>query len=130
MAGNFDGVTTGITDVVRSYCNEQMGIRPESISVDMHNQSVTVTLEGVSHPAEINLARERMSCAMIEKMYMELFKVSKPVLHSRLERVLSRAVDRSFFAIESQYGNAVIVLFLSGAVQYPKEIYTFDRAGH
>jgi uncharacterized protein YbcI len=114
MMRNAEAVSTRIAEVVRSYCSEQMGIRPEKISVDLHNQSVTVTLEGVSHPAEMNLARERLSRAMIEKMYMELFNVSKPVLHSRLEKLLGCTVDRSFFAVQPQYGSAVIVLFLSG----------------
>ncbi|MFP4165122.1 MAG: Na-translocating system protein MpsC family protein [Chitinispirillaceae bacterium] len=106
-----------IAEIVCTYGSEQMGIRPEKISVDVHNQSVTVTLEGVSHPAELNLAKEQLSRSMIQKMYTELFNVSKPVLHSRLEHILGRTVNRSFFTVDPQYGGAVIVLFLSGDLE-------------
>ena len=111
---------TRISDLVREYGNEQMGIRPKSISVDIHSQLVVVILEGVSHPAEINMAKESFSRDLIERMYAELFNVSKPVLQSQLERQLHRSIDRSFFAIEPQFGNAVIVFFLSGGLHHPK----------
>ena len=115
-----------ISDFVRDYGNEQMGIRPKSISVDLHSQSVIVILEGVSHPAEINMAKEKFSRELIEKMYAELFNVSKPILQSKMERLLHRSVDRSFFAIEPLFGNAVIVFFLSGGLRYPKIVNQFD----
>jgi uncharacterized protein YbcI len=102
-----------IAAAVCGFVKEQLAVHPEHIYVDIHNRSVTVTLDGVLHPAEINLARERPARASVEKMYMELFNVSKPALHSRLEHALGKTVDRSFFAVEPQYGNAVIVLFLS-----------------
>lgn len=88
-----------------------MGVRPKTISVDIHSQSVIVVLAGVSHPAESNMAKESFSRDLIERMYSELFRVSKPVLQSRIERLLRRSVDRSFFAIEPQFGDAVIVFF-------------------
>lgn len=118
-----------ISEIVREYGNEQMGIRPKAISVDIHSQSVIVILEGVSHPAEINMAKERFSRELIEKMYSELFNVSKAILQSRMERLLHRSVDRSFFAIEPLFGNAVIVFFLSGGLQYPKIVNQFDAIG-
>ncbi|MBD3422391.1 MAG: DUF2294 family protein [Chitinivibrionales bacterium] len=118
MIHNSEDVFIRIAKAVRSYCIEQMGIRPMDISVDIHKHSVTITLEGVSHPAEKIMARERLSRVKIEKMYLELFRVSKSVLHARLENVLGCNVERSFFAVEAEYGNAVIVLFLSETGQY------------
>lgn len=109
-----------ISDLIRDYGNEQMGIRPKAISVDIHTHSINVTLEGASHPAEMNVAKEKLSREMIEKMYSELFNVSKPVLQSRIEKLIGKSIDRSFFAVEPQYGNAVIVFFFSGSLQYPK----------
>ncbi len=117
MLQNNEELSIGIAEVIRSYGVEQMGIRPKQISVDIHNHSVTVTLEGVSHPAEVNLSSERLSREMLEKMYIEMFNISKPVLYSRLEQIIGRRVERSFFAIESQFGNAVIVLFFSGVLE-------------
>lgn len=111
-----------ISDLVREYGNEQMGIRPKTVSVDIHGHSINVTLEGVSHPAEMNMAQEKLSREMIEKMYTELFNVSKPVLQSRIERLIGKSIDRSIFAVEPQFGNAVIVFFFSGSLQYPKLI--------
>lgn len=108
-----------IAELVRKFGDEQMGIRPKKVSVDIHEASVTITLEGVSHPAEMRLAGDPPSRAMIEKMYLELFKISKPILHSRLETLLGRIVDRSFFAVEPQFGSAVIVLFLTRALEQP-----------
>ncbi len=115
-----------ISELVREYGNEQMSIRPKAISVDVHSQSVVVILEGVLHPAEINMAKERFSRDLIERMYAELFNVSKPILQSRMERLLHRSIDRSFFAVEPQFGNAVIVFFLSGGQQYPKIVKQVD----
>ncbi|MFP4416277.1 MAG: Na-translocating system protein MpsC family protein [Chitinivibrionales bacterium] len=117
MILNTEELSSGIAEVVRRYGIEQLGIRPGSISVDIHNRSVIVTLEGVSHPAEVDLSRERLSREMVEKMYVEMFNISKSVLYLRLENVLGRTVDRSFFAIESEYGDAVIVLFFLTAFE-------------
>lgn len=93
MIRNTDALSDGIAEAVRRYGAEQMGIWPKKVSVDVHNRSVTVTLEGVTYPAEMNLASERLSCAMIEKMYLELYNISKLYLHSRLQRMLGRVVD-------------------------------------
>jgi len=114
MTGNFQNISAGLTEVIKDYCNEQLGVQPEKILVDLHNQSITVTLEGVTHPAEKNIVQEGMSRGRIEKMYNELFKVSKHIIHSRLEIFLSRLIDRSFFAMESEFGNIVMVFFISG----------------
>jgi uncharacterized protein YbcI len=116
-----------ISDLVREYGNEQMGIRPETVSVDIHRHSINVTLEGVSHPAEMNMAKEKLSREMIERMYSELFNVSKSALQSRIEKLLRKSIDRSFFAVETQFGNAVIVFFFSGKLQYPKLIRALDN---
>lgn len=121
MVCNTRSMSISCIELVRKYVNEQMGIHPGKISVDFHDPSITVTLEGVSHPAEMNLADDPPSRAMIEKMYLELFKVSKPILHSRLGTMLGRTVDRSFFAVDPQYGNAVIVLLLADASEARKE---------
>ncbi len=117
MRRKIEELSSGIAEVIRSYGVEQLGICPQSISVDIHNRSVIVTLEGVSHPAEVNLSRERLSREMVEKMYVEMFNISKPVLYLRLENVLGKTVERSFFAVESEYGDAVIVLFFSSVFE-------------
>ncbi|MFW6245362.1 MAG: Na-translocating system protein MpsC family protein, partial [Fibrobacterota bacterium] len=62
---NTEAVSIRIAEEICSYGSEQIGIRPEKISVDVHEQSVTVTLEGVSHPAELNLAKQQLSRSMI-----------------------------------------------------------------
>ncbi len=110
-----DSTETKIGEAVGSYINVQLGIYPEVMTVDVHDQSVTVTLEGVSHPAEMSLAKEQVACSMIQKLYVELFTISKPVLHSRLSDILGRTVDRSFFTVDPFCGSAVIVLLLTDA---------------
>ncbi|MBD3314796.1 MAG: DUF2294 family protein [Chitinivibrionales bacterium] len=75
MTQRKDEISNVIAEVVRSFLTEQLGMHPEKISVDIHNQLVTVTLEGVSNPGEMDLAKERPSRAMIEKVYMELFSL-------------------------------------------------------
>ncbi|KMQ51713.1 hypothetical protein CHISP_1470 [Chitinispirillum alkaliphilum] len=102
-----------IAEEVIRYVKEQMGICPEKVSVDIHSHSVTVTLEGVSHPAEMNLAKKQLSRSMIQNMYSELFNISKQILHFQLEDILCRPVERSFFTVDPQYGSAVLVLFFS-----------------
>ncbi len=104
--------TSRIADVVNSYCHDQMGMSPKKISVDIHDQLITVTLEGVSHPAELNLAKEQLSRSMLQKIYSELFDVSKSILHSSVHRIMDKTVIHSFFTVDPKYGNAVIVLFL------------------
>ncbi|MDG5816532.1 Na-translocating system protein MpsC family protein [Chitinispirillales bacterium ANBcel5] len=106
-----ESLSSIIAREVCSYGSEQMGIYPKKVSVDVHEQSVTVTLEGVSHPAELELAKKQLSRSMIQEMYTELFNVSNSVLHSRLENNLDKTVIRSFFTVDPQYGSAVIVLF-------------------
>ena len=113
MINNTKALRSGIAEKVLCYGKEQMGISPDKISVDIHSHSVTVSLEGVLHPAELDLAKKQLSRSMLQKMYAELFDVSKSALHSSLEKMLSQTVERSFFTVDPQYGSAVIKLFFS-----------------
>ena len=91
-----------------------MAVTCESITVDLHADTVVITLRGVTSPAEKDLARDREARELLERFYGELFDVIKPILEAKIRETLGRHVRRSKLNMDSASGAGVILLTMAG----------------
>ena len=92
-----------------------MSVSPASVAVSLGPDSVVVTLQGVTAPAEREYARDRDGKRLLERFYEEVFDASRPVFETAVADVLSRPVERSKLSVDAESGSAVIIVALGPA---------------
>ena len=102
-----------IIEAVSSFQKDQMAVTCESITVNFHTDTIVVTLDGASCPAEKDYAQDREARELLERFYGELFDVIKPILEARVQEILGRQIRQSRLNIYPQSGAGVIVLALA-----------------
>ena len=102
-----------IVEAVSSFQRDQMAVTCESITVNFHTDTIVVTLDGASCPAEKDYAQNREARELLERFYGELFDVIKPILEARVQEILGRQIRQSRLNIYPQSGAGVIVLALA-----------------
>jgi uncharacterized protein YbcI len=90
-----------------------MSAASESVEVDIHSESVVVTLRGLTCPAERDYARHRDGKALLERLHGDLYDAIKPVLETRIEGILGRQVLSSRLRTDPEAGIGVILLTLA-----------------
>ena len=125
-----------IIEAVSSFQKDQMAVTCESITVNFHTDTIVVTLDGASCPAEKDYAQDRESRELLERFYGELFDVIKPTLEARVQEILGRQIRQSRLNIYPQSGAGVIVLTLASEAclkerthnpEDPEAIHTIER---
>jgi len=102
-----------IVEAVSSFQRDQMAVICESITVNFHTDTIVVTLDGVTCPAEKDYAQNREARELLERFYGELFDVIKPILETRVQEILGRQIRQSRLNIYPESGAGVIVLALA-----------------
>lgn len=110
---NEDRLKQRIVEAVSSFQRDQLAVTCESIAVDVHTDTLVVTLRGATCPAERNYARDREAQTLLERFYGELFDVIRPVLEARIQAILGRQVQGSRLSIDPESGAGVILLTLA-----------------
>ena len=103
-----------IVQAVSSFQRTQLAVTCKSITVDLHPDTLVVTLCGATSPAERDFARDRRARELLEKLYDELFDVIKPILEAKIQEILGRQVRRSRMNIDPESGAGVILLTFAG----------------
>jgi len=105
-----EGAKQRVIEAVVKFEKSQMSVTPESVSVDFHPNSLVVTLQNATCPAEKSYARNREARELLEKLYTEVFEATRPILEASIEDILGHRVERSRFSLDPESGNAVILV--------------------
>jgi len=73
---------------------------------------VVITLSGVTCPAEREYARDAQSRDLLDRVYGETYRVTKPVLESAIQHLLGRCVERSRLDVDPESGDGTILVSL------------------
>ena len=104
-------------NAVLRFSAEQFSAVPDSISVDFHPDTMVVALESVISPAEHSYASDSQGRELLERLYRGVYEEAKPILHAAVVEVTGRPVERSRFTLDSESGDAVIMLtFTKGSL--------------
>ena len=98
-----------IAEAIATFENDQMSVRPESVSVDIHPRSLVVSFRGAVCPAERDYARDRRASELLQRFYDGVFEAAKPILESAIQDILGVGIDRSKLSVIPQTGDAVIL---------------------
>ena len=109
-----DQLKQQIIEAVSSFQETQLAVTCKSIVVDLHADTLVVTLCGATSPAERDFARDRKARELLERFYGELFDVIKPILEAKIQEILRRQVRRSRLNIDPESGAGVILLTFAG----------------
>jgi uncharacterized protein YbcI len=101
-----------IIDAVTAFEQDQMSVRPQSVTVDLEPDCLVVVARGVTCPAEQDFAQERARRALLEQFYSALFETTRGTLERAVQNIVGRSVRRSGLNLDPASGNAVIVFEL------------------
>ena len=110
-----------VAEAVTRFENDQMSVRPESVSVDIHARSLVVSFEGAACPAEKHYARDRQAGELLQRFYDGAFEAAKPILESAIQEILRARVDRSKLIVIPETGDGVIVFMFAHELGHRKE---------
>ena len=102
-----------IAEAVTRFHKEHMAITAELVSIDLHSQSLVVTLRDATCPAEKAFARDKKARELLEKCYIEVFGAVRTLLEAAVENALGRKVLRSMLSIDPESGEGVILFSLA-----------------
>jgi uncharacterized protein YbcI len=109
-----DELKQQILEAVSNFQRTQLAVTCKSLTVDLHPDTLVVTLCGATTPAERDFARDRRARELLEKLYDELFDVIKPILEAKIQEILGRQVRRSRMNIDPESGAGVILITFAG----------------
>ncbi|MCX7725232.1 MAG: DUF2294 domain-containing protein [Chitinispirillaceae bacterium] len=110
MDSNQNNKDKNLREIIEFFVKEQLGLRPESIFIDTHGTSITVTLTNVLSEAEKNGAKDPQTGELIVKAMSESFRSIKDKLIEKCSSVLSKKIKNATFLIDTQSNYATILI--------------------
>ena len=102
-----------IREAVINFTTNHMSLTPNSVFVHIDQQSVVITLHGITSPAEKEYAREKKSRAILEGFYDEVFGVNQYILESIIENIIGQRIVHSKLSVDPDPGDGVIMLTIA-----------------
>ena len=93
---------------VVEFCEKQLAVRGEAAWVDFHPHCILVTITAASSPAERDCARDKGTCARLERLYGDLFEASKEGLEAAIGNIVGQPVLRSWLSVDPESGDHVM----------------------
>lgn len=104
--------TSRIATEVNAFTRRLLGLHPESVFIDTHENNLTVSLHGILPEGERSGAREKRFADLIVRNYRASFDTVRDVLESRLAPLVGCKVECSSFLIDPQSNCATIIINL------------------
>ena len=119
-----------IGEVASMFQQQRTGLKPQSVTVVLVEDTLVITLHGALSPAEKVLAQSAAGASQVQEFHRQLFAISSGALRQAIERIIGIDVLEAAAEVETISG-AVIHSFASGTVvqvfhlarKLPAEIY-------
>lgn len=99
-----------IADVAKRFFLDHMSMKPESIVVDIHSDSLIVTLHNAISRAETEYSKEKLSKNLLDQFYKDTFNGSKLIFEMAVNKIFPQCISGSFMSIHPESGKCVIVV--------------------
>lgn len=103
-------LTQQVIEVAKRFFAENMSMRPESIVVDIHSDSVVITLHNAISRAEMAYTKEKLLCERLDKFYKDTFNASKLIFEVAVGKVFPQRITGSFMSLHPESGKCVILI--------------------
>ncbi len=104
-----------IAEVASAYQGRTTGHAPTSVTVNLSDDTLVVTLHEALTPAEQALVQTAEGAAQVQDFHRRLFASSDELLRKEIERITGRRVREAGAEIETPAGN-VVHAFKTGAM--------------
>ncbi len=111
MTGD-EALNSRLGEAIARFAREQMAVGAMVTSVDVHPESVVVTLRGATCPAERNYAQDKQASERLQVLYDKLFDAARPQIEFAVADILGQPVRRSKMSIDPESGDCVILFTL------------------
>jgi len=78
--------------------------------VDIHSDSLVITLHNAISRAEIAYTKEKQSCERLDRFYKDTFDASKLIFEMAMGKVFPQRITGSFMSIHPESGKCVILV--------------------
>ncbi len=102
-----------IAEAVSDFHRDLMSVTLGEMLVDLHPNSVVVTIRGASCQAEKDLAHDDRARELLERLHRRVFEVSRSALETAIERIVGRPVERLRLSVDPETGDRVLFCALS-----------------
>ncbi len=99
-----------VTEVAKRFFAEHMSMKPESIVVDIHSDSLVVTLHNAISKAETEYTKEKLSSERLDRFYKDTFDASKLIFETAVGKVFPQRITGSFMSLHPESGKCVVVV--------------------
>ena len=110
------GAAKQVADVVRQFEKERTGRMPESVTVELVDVSLVITLHGELSPAEMDLTQSPDGAAKVQELHRQLFLTSCGSLLKEIEVITGVAVLEATSEVTTDTGTVVQVFVLAASV--------------
>ena len=110
------GAAKQLADVVRQFEKERTGRMPESVTAELLDVSLVITLHGELSPAEMDLAKTPEGVTEVQELHRKLFLTSCGSLLKEIEVITEVAVREARSEVTTDTGTVVQVFLLAATV--------------
>ena len=110
------GAAKQLADVVRQFEEERTGRMPESVTAELVDASLVITLHGELSPVEMDLAKTPDGAAEVQELHRQLFLTSCGSLLKEIEVITGVAVLEATSEVTTDTGTVVQVFVLAASV--------------
>ena len=110
------GAAKQLVDLVRQFEKQRTGRMPESVTAELVDDSLVITLHGELSPTEIDLAKTPDGAAQVQELHRQLFLTSCSSLLKEIEVITEVAVREARSEVTTDTGTVVQVFLLAATV--------------
>ena len=110
------GAAKQLADVVRQFEKERTGRMPESVTAELLDVSLVITLHGELSPAEMDLAKTPEGVTEVQELHRKLFLTSCGSLLKEIEVITGVAVLEATSEVTTDTGTVVQIFVLAASV--------------
>lgn len=107
-----ESLSLRLAEAVGHFAREQMAVQATVASVDVHPESIVVTLRGVTSVAEQNYAQDKQASERLQMLYDKLFDAARAQIEAAVAELVGRPVRRSKMSIDPVSGDCIILFTL------------------
>jgi len=112
-----DPTEAQIVEAVVRFEQNEMSLCMESVTVRLQGDTLFVTLEGLTFPAEKACAQNERGEGLMERYHSRLYGASRSSLEAEIEALLGRRVRRSALRVDPLSGTGTIQFALGDSLR-------------
>ncbi|MFQ5858266.1 MAG: Na-translocating system protein MpsC family protein [Anaerolineae bacterium] len=100
-------VRSALILALQTFCQEEMGMQPRRVKVNLGHDAIMVLLEQALSPAEMQTAQSKEGAALLKAYEERLLDAARPRLQMLVEEAVKRQVTSTHVHADVYTGNVI-----------------------